>query len=272
MSEEKETNNNTDSISDTKASAPDSPAAANDVTLSPAYLKKLEAELQKALENSVRFAAQEMKKELQDAINDVAVQNQGLIEALKDFESKLIGSFQSLAEKLYGSLSDNFNTTVSSIQKQNKELVSAVDKLEDEVRDRFQGLLAQSLNSVANELTEIAQGFKAETQRAVNQEVQKELEDFQETMRAAQQQTVQSLANMYKGVEEKKKKMEEDAEQEAEAYRKKLIKDIDKKLNDTVTMFLLENLGESLDISQQKDYIFEVLEENKEEIKKDLHA
>lgn len=247
-------------------------AAPQDVTLSQAYLDKLEVQIQKALESSVKFASEEIKKELQVAVNDIATQNHNLVEALKGFEGKLIESFQSLAGKLYDGLSQNFNQTVTSIQEQNKELVSTIDKLEDDVRDRFQGLLAQSLNSVGSQLSSIAEGFKVETQKAVNEEIQKELEDFSESMRTAQQQTVQSLANMYKEVEGKKAEMEQTALKEAGEYKEKLISDIDKRLGDIITGFLIENLGESLDISQQRDYIFEVLEEHKEELKKDLHA
>lgn len=236
------------------------------------YSKEVEAAIQKTIEDSLGSAAHELKGELQETVDEISKQNQTLLEGLKQFEEGLIGSFKSLAQKLYDTLSQDLNSTISEIQARNKELVGSVNNLEGEIKDKFQNLLARSLKDLEGQLSGIAQGFNEEAKRMVHSALQQEITGFQQAVANARRDTIQSLSKIYKEIEENKKQMQDEAMRETEEYKKRLLENIDQRMNDIITGFLLDNLGESLDLDSQRDYIFAMLEEHKEELKKEIHG
>lgn len=77
-------------------------------------------------------------------------------------------------------------------------------------------------------------------------------------------------AELEKALDERRKQLEAKLSEEIAAEKAKLIKQMDTHLSDAVVSFIIETLGHNVDLGAQTAYLTSVLEENKEQLKKEV--
>lgn len=77
-------------------------------------------------------------------------------------------------------------------------------------------------------------------------------------------------AELEKALDERRKELEAKLAEEIAAEKAKLVKQMDSHLSDAVVSFIIETLGHNVDLGAQTAYLTSVLEENKEQLKKEV--
>lgn len=149
-----------------------------------------------------------------------------------------------------------------------------------------QEFLNQLRNHAQLQLTNTVQVTSQEMQRALQstyrrmlQDIEKEaaqilngeLEQYRQTIKQADTAAANVTAETERQLASIKKTVEAESQSAVREEKQKLLRQLDDKLSDIVAQYLLEALGEHVDLGSQKDYIFRQLEENKEMIKKDIN-
>lgn len=157
------------------------------------------------------------------------------------------------------------------------------DAIEDVLSEEF---LGQLRNQAQLQLTNTVKAMDQNLQEALQASYQKlltdiegeaakiingELEQYRQTLAEART----SAANVSKEAEKQLLEAKESIQKEAQAAihdeKQQLLEKLDNKLSDIVTHYLVEALGEHVDLGSQKDYILSQLEAHKEEIKQDIN-
>lgn len=181
--------------------------------------------------------------------------------------------------------------TVWQIQKLQQQL-HAYNDYAGEVRQETvdsvlsEDFLTQLRNHAQLQLTNTVKGMDQQLQKALQQSYQKmlqdveqeaariingELEQYRQTIAEARQSATNVAQEAEKQLLESKKSIQEDAEAAVREEKQKLLERIDTKLSDVVVNYLVEAMGEHVDLGSQKDYIISQLEAHKEDIKQDVN-
>ncbi|MEX0668298.1 MAG: hypothetical protein WD061_00990 [Candidatus Saccharimonadales bacterium] len=144
-----------------------------------------------------------------------------------------------------------------------------------QLKNQAQLQLASSIQVVDKELKESLRQANKQLIDRINDEtttiINTDLETYRQTIIDANSAAA-SLANKIQaGLEEASEEIQTRVEETISKERSKINNQIDTKLEDVVTEYLIEALGEKVDLGSQKDYIIEQLEDRKEEIKKDIN-
>lgn len=136
------------------------------------------------------------------------------------------------------------------------QLNNTVKAMDQNLQEALQASHQKLLTDVEGEAAKIING---------------ELEQYRQTIAEART----SAANVSKEAEKQLVEAKESIQKEAQAAiheeKQQLLEKLDNKLSDIITHYLVEALGEHVDLGSQKDYILSQLEAHKEEIKQDIN-
>ena len=150
-----------------------------------------------------------------------------------------------------------FNETdFSEVQKRaDAQLLHAVDlasqRLEKSVSDGVDKLAAH-VNDVAAD------------------SVAQEFDKYQASLRALNNQTVEQFAKIQTDLETQRAELLKQLQQEVLLERERRLAKFNERINNVVSSYLSETLGNRVDLGAQMPYIFEQLEKHKDDIKRDI--
>lgn len=144
-----------------------------------------------------------------------------------------------------------------------------------QMRNRAQLELTNTVKSMSQQLqqslTQSHQQLINSIEQQAAQIINNELEQYRSTLSDART----SAANVSQEVEKQLREAQETIHQDAQAAmqeeKQQLVQHLDDKLSDVITQYLVEALGEHVDLGAQKQYILSQLEDHKEDIKKDIN-
>lgn len=128
-----------------------------------------------------------------------------------------------------------------------------------EVRQAFQRELEASAKAV---------GKQAETASYKLLEV--ELEELHTSLNQLRATTKTTVDTLSKEIDQQKTTIDAQVRESVETEKKALLAKLDAKFADVITAFLIESLGNDIDLGAQSAYIFKMLEASKADILKDL--
>jgi hypothetical protein len=145
---------------------------------------------------------------------------------------------------------------LAEIQKQAK------DQLASAARDaavRLQKSLNNSVDQVAANINE-----------SLGTDLRAEFEKYQVSLSALRDQTVGEFTKIQQELDHRKLELLEHLEREIADERARRVDAFNTRLGDVVSSYLTESLGNQVDLGAQTTYIVQVLEEHKEDIKRDV--
>lgn len=174
------------------------------------------------------------------------------------------------------------------LQRQLNEYTNYVNQLQDKATEEVlsQEFLNQMRNRAQLELTNTVKSLDQQLQQSLGQSHQQlmnnveqqaaqiingELEQYRQTIADARNSAANVSQETERQLQETQKTIQEKAQAAAREEQKQLIQRLDDKLGDVITHYLLEALGEHVDLGSQKDYILSQLESRKEDIKQDIN-
>lgn len=136
------------------------------------------------------------------------------------------------------------------------QLTNTVKGMDQNLQTALQSSYQQLLEGIEQEATKIING---------------ELEQYRQTIAEARNSAANISKEAEKQLIEAKESIQEEAQAAVREEKQQMLQRVDDKLSDVVVNYLVEALGEHVDLGSQKDYILSQLEAHKEDIKKDVN-
>jgi hypothetical protein len=125
--------------------------------------------------------------------------------------------------------------------------------------------LQQDLRLTTSQLNEY---MKAEIKR----ELEEEFKKYEESISSAKELAVGAIQKTQDVIEEQRGILEKQLNEQASDEKQRIITKFEKDMADIVNHYLLAAIGNQIDLTVQLDYIFQYLEQNKQEIIEDIRS
>lgn len=135
-----------------------------------------------------------------------------------------------------------------------------------QLQQEVQAAAVQLQKSVAQSANQIADNINDMATTNLSQEFQK----YQVSLSELQSQTIAELGQLQNEIEQRRAQLFEQMERDIAREREKRMEHFNERINDVVASYLAESLGNKVDLGTQGVYILQVLEEHKEDIKRDV--
>jgi hypothetical protein len=147
---------------------------------------------------------------------------------------------------------------VSEIEKLTKQQLS-------HVASNASVKLKKSLDSTVDQLS-------VQISDMANSSVSQEFEKYQISLQALRDQSIQEFGKLQKELDDRRTQLTEHLDHIIQAEGEKRLAALDTRMNDVISSYLIESLGNQVDLGAQSAYIFETLGKHKDEIKRDILA
>lgn len=165
-------------------------------------------------------------------------------------------------------LSEQFGTEILNDEMQRfRTNLEAIRRKTEAETGNTHGQIAAHQNELEMEL--------AKRRGELEKRVTEHQAQFEQSIASLQTQIEQSLAERQSAftakLAERESALEGKLDAELAAEREKLLRQIDTKLGDAVGSFLIETLGTNVDLGAQTPYLLGLLEEHKDDFKREIH-
>lgn len=150
------------------------------------------------------------------------------------------------------------------------------DEFREELRNRgrlhFEKIIGENAMFLQQDLrlttTQLNEYMKTEIKRTLQSEFSK----YEESITTAKDLALESIEKTQAVIEQQRLVLEKQMNDEAAAEKARLLASFEKNMADIVNHYILEAIGNEIDLTVQLDYIFGYLEENKQAIMEDIKS
>lgn len=146
----------------------------------------------------------------------------------------------------------------------------SIQRIQQQTEALFQGVVKDASQKFHTDLEETSKRLNALIVRITTEVVERELEEYRQGLTQARSEAIAALKQMQTAVEQHQKELEADVDSEVAKRRQYLIEQLDKRLGQIVSAYLVEALGKGADLGAQRGFILQSLELHKEDLKKEL--
>jgi DNA anti-recombination protein RmuC len=138
------------------------------------------------------------------------------------------------------------------------------------VEARAEQLLAEAVNASAKKLQASTDATAAEVANHIQETTTQELEKYHANLQAVSKQSAEAFQNLQTEITTKRAQLLKQLDEEVATEKTKRMNEFNAKLNDVVASYIVESLGNQVDIGAEAPYVFEMLATHKEDIKRDV--
>lgn len=148
------------------------------------------------------------------------------------------------------------------------------DEFREELRNRGQLKLEKAINENAMFLKEDLQFTTTQLNEHMKQALTKALKEefraYREAIDDAKTNALDSIKKTHQSMEELRNTLEDELRSEVAKEKQARIERFESSMAAVLNKYIIETIGSEIDLTQQSDYIFNRLEEQKDEIKEDI--
>jgi hypothetical protein len=156
--------------------------------------------------------------------------------------------------------------------------VDAAKVLADIDMSEIEKLTKQQLAKVASEggarfkesLDHAVDGLSVRISDMANNSLAGEFEKYQVSLQALRDQSIQEFSKLQKELDVRRTQLTEHLDKIIQTEGEKRFASLDERMNDVISSYLIESLGNQVDLGAQSAYIFDMLHQHKDEIKRDI--
>ena|ERR1035437_2453871 len=155
---------------------------------------------------------------------------------------------------------------------EDSKVFSEIDmtQIEQFARQQLQQSTIKAAEELHSTLTNTVEQISTHLNELVNKDLNQEFEKYRVSLEALRNQSVGEFAKLEKELSAKRIEQFDQLDKDVAAEYNRRIEQFNVRLGDVVSSYLLEALGNKVDLGAQSSYIFDVLNEHKEDIKKDV--
>lgn len=143
-------------------------------------------------------------------------------------------------------------------------------RIEAQAVERYNQVIHTAAERFESDLNSTSTTLADSIKRLTSSIITEELEKYKHSMEDLRTQALQVMASVQTAVEDQRKTLAAGLEAEMKTERERLAAQLDTKLADIVSAYLVESLGNKVDLGAQGQYLFAMLAEHKDEIKKEF--
>lgn len=146
------------------------------------------------------------------------------------------------------------------------------EKLLADAQANFETVVHSTSRELQKDLQTTAEEIKKRIEELSKQAASEELEHYKTMVAQLQQQTKTDIESAEGDMTKQKTELKAKLAEEIAAEKKQLLEQIDTKLSDAMTSFLLEALGHDVDLGAQTAYLTKLLDEHKADFAREVSS
>lgn len=167
--------------------------------------------------------------------------------------------------------SDNY---VDAANKEVERIFS--DEFREELRNRgrlhFEKIISDNAMFLKQDLQLTASDLNKYMQEQIKKVLKEEFEKYEESIENAKQIAIDAINKTQSALDEQRTALQKQIAEEAAKEKERLMVAFADNMSQVVNHYLLEAVGNEIDLSAQLDYIFRHLEDNKQAILEDIQT
>lgn len=185
------------------------------------------------------------------------------------------GAFLWLARKIGGASSKSQQGHDDFIAAANVEVERIFsDDFREELRNRgrlhFEKIISDNAMFLKQDLQLTASDLNKYMQEQIKKVLKDEFSKYEESIENAQSIAVDAINKTQKILDEQRAEMAKRVQEEADKEKARMVEAFADNMSQVVNHYLLEAIGNEVDLSDQLDYIYRHLEDNKQAILEDI--
>ena len=148
------------------------------------------------------------------------------------------------------------------------------DEFREELRNRgrlhFEKILGENAMFLQQDLRLTTSQLNEYMKGEITQKLQEEFEKYEESITDAKELAVEAINKTQTAIEEQRKLMSQQIQQEIANERERLIKRFEDNMAEIINHYVLAAIGDQIDLNDQLEFILSDLEANKEAIVRDI--
>lgn len=161
-------------------------------------------------------------------------------------------------------------------QKANDEVEHIFDdKFREELRNRgrlhFEKIIGENAMFLQQDLRLTTSQLNDFMKSEITKKLQEEFKKYEQSIDDAKQMATESIAKTNQAVEEQRVALKAQLEQEVRLEQQRVLKNFSEQMADVINHYILEAIGDQIDLSDQLEYILAELEANKQAILADIN-
>ena len=160
------------------------------------------------------------------------------------------------------------------LQMQGNELLDekAMQHIQKQIGDQFDQIIHDAGKRLKQSLNQTLSRVEQEVNNELAGASSEEFAAYRQSLAALTKQNNDQLASLQKDFDAWRQSFSAQLDQTMAQERARTAQELDRRINDVIAGYLLEALGNNVDLGAQAPYIMKSLEAHKEEIKKDIVA
>lgn len=150
------------------------------------------------------------------------------------------------------------------------------DEFREELRNRgrlhFEKIINENAMFLKHDLQLTASQLNEFMQDSIKKVLKEEFSKYEESIASAKQLAIESIEKTQQILEQQRSAMEQELAQEVQMEKQRIVKKFEENMNQIISYYLLDAVGNEIDLSDQLDYIFRQLEDNKQAIIEDIKS
>ncbi len=142
------------------------------------------------------------------------------------------------------------------------------EDLRKKAKDDIAAVMAKVSEAFGQQLNTTAKKLNAQIEELGDKVVQDELTKYQNALDELRQASIDQLSQVQTSVDQRRTQLENDLETEVGAEKKQLLAHFESRVGDILSAYLVDVLGNEVDLGAQSHYLLKMLESNKAELTK----
>ena len=150
------------------------------------------------------------------------------------------------------------------------------DEFREELRNRarlhFEKIIGENAMFLQQDLRLTTSQLNEYMKREITKTLQEEFSKYEQSIDDAKQLAINSIAKTQSAIEEERQVLHANLEKEFEAERERLVKRFEDHMAEIVNHYVLDAVGNEIDLSDQLEYILGEMEANKTTMVEDIRS
>lgn len=143
-------------------------------------------------------------------------------------------------------------------------------KLEQVAATAFTAAVEQATNRFGTDLDGTSERLNQLIVRLTTEVVERELEQYRQSLAAARTKALDSLTAMQQAIEQREQSLQSGVDAELTKRRDFLLARLDAKLGEAASAYIVESLGNGADLGAQRSFLIDSLERHKADLKQEF--
>lgn len=148
------------------------------------------------------------------------------------------------------------------------------DRFREELRNRgklhFENIINENAMFLQQDLRLTTAELNKHMQQEINRTLQEEFSKYEQSITDAKQIALNSIAKTQEAIEQQRQLLGEELKEQFAKEKARLVERFEQNMADIVNHYVLEAIGNEIDLNDQLEYILQELERNKQAIVEDV--